>query len=249
MWQKKIEGDFDKAQHLAQQLKNEIRNNLKLTCSIGITPNKLLSKIASDFKKPDGLTTVKPEQIEQFLSSLKIREIPGIGRKTEDVFSQMNVNTIEELTMIDVFDLNKIFGRKTGGYIFNSARGIDNEAVKPRPPTIQFSKITTLKKNSKELEFLQENVQELCIQLNKLAMENNKMYRSIGIQFVNEDLSTKTKSRMLRNPGNNLEELKKIANQLLEEALVEQEMLVRRIGVRISEFSDVEGQSDITSYF
>ena len=229
---KKIDGDFDKAQHLAQQLKNEIRNNLKLTCSVGITPNKLLSKIASDFKKPDGLTTVKPEQIEQFLSSLKIREIPGIGKKTEDVFSQMNVNTIEELTMIDVFDLNKMFGRKTGGYIFNSAKGIDNEVVKPRPPTIQFSKITTLKKNSKELEFLQENVQELCIQLNKLAMENNKMYRSIGIQFVNEDLSTKTKSKMLRNPGNNVIELKKVASQLLEDALVDQEMLVRRIGVR-----------------
>ena len=246
---KKTEGAFDKAEHLAQQLKNEIRNKLKLTCSVGITPNKLLSKIASDFKKPDGLTTVRPEQIEQFLSPLKIREIPGIGKKTENVFLEMNVKTIEELTKIDVFDLNKMFGRKTGGYIFNSARGIDNEIVKPRPPTIQFSKITTLKKNSKELGFLQENVEELCIQLNKLAIENNKMYRSIGIQFVNEDLSTKTKSRMLRNPGNNLDELKKTAIQLLEEALTEQEMLVRRIGVRISEFSDVEGQSDITSYF
>ena len=246
---KKTEGDFDKAEHLAQQLKNEIRNNIKLTCSIGITPNKLLSKIASDFKKPDGLTTVRPEQIEQFLSPLKIREIPGIGKKTENVFLEMNVKTIEELTKIDVFDLNKMFGRKTGGYIFNSARGIDNEVVKPRPPTIQFSKITTLKKNSKELGFLQENVEELCIQLNRLAIENNKMYRSIGIQFVNEDLSTKTKSRMLRNPGNNLDELKKTAIQLLEEALVEQEMLVRRIGIRISEFSDVEGQSNITSYF
>ena len=246
---KKTEGDFDKAEHLAQQLKNEIRNNLKLTCSVGITPNKLLSKIASDFKKPDGLTTVRPEQIEQFLSPLKIREIPGIGKKTENVFLEMNVKTIEELTKIDVFDLNKMFGRKTGGYIFNSARGIDKEVVKPRPPTIQFSKITTLKKNSKELGFLQENVEELCIQLNRLAIENNKMYRSIGIQFVNEDLSTKTKSRMLRNPGNNLDELKKTAIQLLEEALVEQEMLVRRIGIRISEFSDVEGQSNITSYF
>ncbi len=246
---KKTEGSFDKAEHLAQQLKNEIRNNLKLTCSVGITPNKLLSKIASDFKKPDGLTTVRPEQIEQFLSPLKIREIPGIGKKTENVFLEMNVKTIEELTKIDVFDLNKMFGRKTGGYIFNSARGIDNEVVKPRPPTIQFSKITTLKKNSKELGFLQENVEELCIQLNKLAIENNKMYRSIGIQFVNEDLSTKTKSRMLRNPGNNLDELKKTAIQLLEEALTEQEMRVRRIGVRISEFSDVEGQSSITSYF
>ena len=246
---KKTEIDFHNAEHLAQQLKNEIRNKLKLTCSVGITPNKLLSKIASDYKKPDGLTTVKPEQVEEFLSPLKIREIPGIGKKTEDVFTQMNVRTIEELRKINIFDLNKIFGRKTGGYIFNSAKGIDTEIVKERPPTIQFSKIITLKKNSKELEFLRENVMELCVQLNKIAIENNKMYRSIGIQFVNEDLSTKTKSRMLKNPVSNEDELKKVANQLLEEALVEQVMLVRRVGVRISEFSDVEGQSSITNYF
>ena len=246
---KKTENDFHNAEHLAQQLKNEIRNSLKLTCSVGITPNKLVSKIASDYKKPDGLTTVRPEQVEEFLSPLKIREIPGIGKKTEDVFTQINVNTIQELREIDVFDLNKMFGRKTGGYIFNSARGIDMEIVKPRAPTIQFSKITTLKKNSKELEFLRENIEELCVQLNKMAIENNKMYRSIGIQFVNEDLSTKTKSKMLKNPGNNVNELKKVVNQLLEEALIEQEMLIRRIGVRISEFSDVEGQNTITNYF
>ena len=246
---KKTEIDFHNAEHLAQQLKNEIRNSLKLTCSVGITPNKLLSKIASDYKKPDGLTTVKPEQVEEFLSPLKIREIPGIGKKTEDVFTQMNVRTIEELRKINIFDLNKIFGRKTGGYIFNSAKGIDTEIVKERTPTIQFSKIITLKKNSKELGFLLENVMELCVQLNRIAIENNKMYRSIGIQFVNEDLSTKTKSRMLKNPVSNEDELKKVANQLLEEALVEQVMLVRRVGVRISEFSDVEGQSSITNYF
>mgnify|MGYP001156748221 CR=1 FL=1 len=245
----KTEMSFNNAQHLAQQLKNEIRNKLKLTCSIGISPNKLLSKIASDFKKPDGLTTVKPEQIQQFLSPLKIREIPGIGKKTEDVFAQMNIHTIEELSGIDVFDLNKMFGRKTGSYIFNSAKGIDTEVVKERPPTIQFSKIVTLKKNSKEIEFLREHMNELCAQLNKLAINDNKMYRSIGIQFVNEDLSTKTKSRMLKNPINNEIELKKIVNQLLEDALSEQTMLIRRIGVRISEFSDVEGQSSITSYF
>ena len=246
---KKTESNFDKAEHLAQQLKNEIRNDLKLTCSIGITPNKLLSKIASDYKKPDGLTTVKPEQVEKFLSPLKIREIPGIGKKTEGVFSQMNVNTIEELQGIDIFELNRIFGRKTGAYIFNSARGIYEESVKPRPPTIQFSKIVTLKKNSKDVEFLRENIVELCLQLNKLAIQNNKMYRSIGIQIVNEDLSIKTKSKMLKNSGNSIIELKKVVNQLLEEALVEQEMLIRRLGVRISEFSDVEGQSNITNYF
>ena len=246
---KKTEIDFHNAEHLAQQLKNEIRNKLKLTCSVGITPNKLLSKIASDYKKPDGLTTVKPEQVEEFLSTLKIREIPGIGKKTEDVFAQMKVSMIKELREIDIFDLNKMFGRKTGGYIFNSARGIDIDVVKPRAPAIQFSKITTLKKNSKEIEFLRENIEELCTQLNKIAIDNNKMYRSIGIQFVNEDLSTKTKSKTLRNPTNNVIELKKVVDQLLEDALTEQKMLIRRIGVRISEFSDVEGQSNITNYF
>ena len=245
----KTENDFHNAEHLAQQLKNEILNNLKLTCSIGITSNKLLSKIASDYKKPDGLTTVKPEQVDEFLSPLKIRKIPGIGKKTEGVFGQMNINTVEELRRINIFDLNKMFGRKTGGYIFNSAKGIDIEPVKPRASTIQFSKIITLKKNSKDQNFLQENIEELCVQLNQIAIDDNKMYRSIGIQFVNEDLSTKTKSRMLRNPVNDITELKKVVNQLLKEILIEQEMLVRRIGVRISEFSDVEGQSSITNYF
>ena len=245
----KTKNDFHNAEHLAQQLKNEILNNLKLTCSIGITSNKPLSKIASDYKKPDGLTTVKPEQVDEFLSPLKIREIPGIGKKTEGVFGQMNINTVEELRRINIFDLNKMFGRKTGGYIFNSAKGIDIEPVKPRASTIQLSKIITLKKNSKDQNFLQENIEELCVQLNQIAIDNNKMYRSIGIQFVNEDLSTKTKSRMLRNPVNDITELKKVVNQLLKEILIEQEMLVRRIGVRISEFSDVEGQSSITNYF
>ena len=245
----KTKNDFHNAEHLAQQLKNEILNNLKLTCSIGITSNKLLSKIASDYKKPDGLTTVKPEQVDEFLSPLKIRKIPGIGKKTEGVFGQMNINTVEELRRINIFDLNKMFGRKTGGYIFNSAKGIDIEPVKPRASTIQFSKIITLKKNSKDQNFLQENIEELCVQLNQIAIDDNKMYRSIGIQFVNEDLSTKTKSRMLRNPVNDITELKKVVNQLLKEILIEQEMLVRRIGVRISEFSDVEGQSSITNYF
>ena len=69
----KTEEDFDKASHLAQQIKNEIRDKVKLSCSIGVSPNKLISKIASDFKKPDGLTVVPPGKIDAFLEPLKIR--------------------------------------------------------------------------------------------------------------------------------------------------------------------------------
>ena len=75
------------------------------------------------------------------------------------------------------------------------------------------------------------------------------MFRSIGIQLVNEDLSTKTKSKMLKNPTNNITELEKISTQLLSESLIDQELLIRRLGLRISELTDMEGQSDITSYF
>ena len=148
-----------------------------------------------------------------------------------------------------MFELNKKFGRKTGTYIYNAVRGIDSNLVKPRPPTIQFSKIITLKENSKDLGFLSDNLKILCKDVNTISMEKQKMFRSIGIQFVNEDLSTKTKSRMLKNPINSGLELEKVSLQLLIDALENQELLIRRLGLRVSELTDAEGQSDITSYF
>jgi len=241
--------DFERASHIAQQLKNEIQKKIKMTCSVGVSPNKLISKIASDYKKPDGLTIIKPTEIMKFLGSLELRKIPGIGKKTESVFTDLNCRIIDDILKFDVFELNKKFGRKTGTYIYNCARGIDNNLVKLRAPTIQFSKIITLKENSKDLEFLSDNLKILCKQVNTISVEKQKMFRSVGIQFVNEDLTTKTKSRMLKNPTNSVAELEKVSLQLLIGALENQELLIRRLGLRVSELTDVEGQSDITSYF
>ena len=106
-----------------------------------------------------------------------------------------------------------------------------------------------MKENSKNLQFLSDNLKILCEQIHAITMEKQKMFRSIGIQFVNEDLSTKTKSKMLKSPTNSGIELEKISMQLLLEALDDQELMVRRLGLRISELTDVRGQSDITSYF
>ena len=194
----RTDSDFERASHIAQQLKNEIQKKIKMTCSVGVSPNKLISKIASDYKKPDGLTIIKPTEIMKFLGSLELRKIPGIGKKTESVFTDLNCRIIDDILKFDVFELNKKFGRKTGTYIYNCARGIDNNLVKLRAPTIQFSKIITLKENSKDLEFLSDNLKILCKQVNTISVEKQKMFRSVGIQFVNEDLTTKTKSRMLK---------------------------------------------------
>ncbi len=246
---KKAEENYEAASHIAQQIKNSIREKLKMTFSIGISPNKLVSKIASDYKKPDGLTIVSPDKVESFLESLKIRDIPGIGKKTEEKFAEMNIETIGQLRELDIFKLNQLFGRKSGTYIYNAARGIDEEPVAEREPSVQYSKIMTLKKDSKDFDFLLESLKEICKELHQVVVEKNKMFKSVGIQFFQSDLSGKSKSRMLRNPTSNLDELEKVSEQLLQEALEDQEKLIRRLGVKVSELSDIKGQSSIDSYF
>ena len=245
----RVNGDFNRASHLAQQIKNSIRDELKLSCSIGVAPNKLIAKIASDFKKPDGLTTVSRESVEKFLEQLKIRAIPGIGKKTEERLVQMNFETIKDLKKLDVFTLNKEFGRKNGTYMYNAVRGIDNEPVKERESSIQYSKIVTLKKDSKDYEFLAVNLAELCKELHMVLQKNNRMFKSVGIQFIQSDLTNKTKSRTLKNHTSSLEELQKNAKQILRDALEDQKNPIRRLGVKVSELSEIHGQSDITRYF
>ncbi len=246
---KRVGGDFLKASHLAQQIKNQIREKIKLSCSIGISQNKLISKIASDFQKPDGLTVVTPEKIEVFLDQLEIRAIPGIGKKTEERFLEMNFETLQELKKLDVFTLNKEFGRKSGTYIYNAIRGIDNEPVREKEGRIQYSKIMTLKKDSIDFQFLSENIKNLCSEVHTVVKKNNKMFKSVGIHIIQSDLSNKSKSRMLRNPTDNLEELQKNVEQLLKEGLENQKTAIRRLGVKVSELSEIKGQSNITNYF
>ena len=241
--------DWNKAKQLALKIKNEIKEKLNLTCSIGISQNKLISKIASDFQKPDGLTSVLPNKVDEFLESLKIGDIPGIGKKTEERFEQMNFQTIKDLKTLDVFSLNHEFGRKSGTYIYNSARGIDNDPVKKREPNIQFSKIMTLKNDSIDFEFILESINQLCNEVHQIISNKGKMFKSVGIQIIQSDLSNRTKSKMLKNPTQNLEELKKNTEQLLKEALEEQKIPIRRVGVKVSELSDLGDQSSITSYF
>ena len=246
---RRCQGNFQNARHLAQQIKNAIREKTKLSCSIGISPNKLISKIASDFQKPDGLTTIPPNQIEEFLNPLKIRKIPGIGKKTEKRLSELKIISIQDLKKMDVFTLNKEFGRKTGTFMYNAARGISHEPVKKREESIQYSKIATLKEDSKDYEFLSKNLDILCKEVHEIILKNNKMFKLVGIHFVQSDLSNKSKSKMLRSPSSSLEELQKNSDQLLKESLETQSITIRRLGVKVSELSENQGQRDITSFF
>ncbi len=246
---KRCNRNFQGAGHIAQQLKNTVRDAVKMTCTIGVSSNKLVAKIASDFKKPDGLTIIPPEKIESFLDPLPIRSIPGIGEKTEQKFLEMGLETISQLKRLDVFSLNSEFGRKIGTYIYNAARGIDDEPVSERQEATQYSRITTLKQDSKDYDFLAKDLERLCEDVHEAILKDKIVFRSVGIQFVQSDLSNKTKSKTLKNSTSSLEELKKTALQLLRESLEDQKMPVRRIGVKVSELSEFSGQDNITRYF
>lgn len=246
---KKTGGDFGTASHLAQQIKNRIREEVRLTCSVGVTPNKLVSKIASDAKKPDGLTVVEPGRVGAFLEQFAIRDIPGIGGMTGKKFSEMGLESIRDLKRLDIFRLQQMLGRKSGTYVYNAARGIDEGPVREREPSTQYSRIVTLKQDTKDWDFLHEPLEKICAQLRLTVLKNGRTFRSVGIQLLQSDLSSRTKSRTLRNPTNSLEELKKTAESLLAEALADQRMPVRRLGVKVSDLAEAGGQSSITSYF
>ncbi|MDE1861756.1 MAG: DNA polymerase IV [Thaumarchaeota archaeon] len=246
---RRTEGSFVNASHLAQQLKNAIRKRVRLSSTVGVSANKLLAKIATDFKKPDGLTVVEPSKAELFLDPLPIKVIPGIGKKSEDKFHDMGLKTVADLKKLDVFALNSLFGRKTGTYLYNAARGIDDTPVSPRGDPIQYSRIITLREDSRELESLSKDLERLCAEVHDSVIRDNLVFKSVGIQFVQEDLSSRTKSRTMKNPTSSLGELKKTALQLLKELLSDQRLRVRRLGVKVSDFTEVSGQADITKFF
>lgn len=240
--------NYDTALHIAQQIKNDIRTKLSLTCSVGISPNRLVSKIASGHQKPDGITLVRPNKIKDFLGPMKIRAIPGIGKKTEMYLKSIGIKTIEDLRERDVFVLVEALGRKTGTYMHNASLGQDETPVSERAPNVQYSKIGTLEHNSKDFGFISKSLPDLCLKVHSTLVSNARTFRTVGIQLINTDLTTMSRSVTLRKPTSSLDELERAAKELLADALVHKKTLVRRVGVRVSELGQATGQTNMDDY-
>lgn len=240
--------DFSKVEELANEIKQQLKDELKLSCSIGIAHNKLVAKIASDFRKPDGLTIVRPNEIQNFLANLNVSKIIGIGKKTEERLGELGVKTIGELAKLDVYTLTKEFGKKNGIYIFNASKGIDNEPVTEGESITQISRIMTLKKSSNSVEEMLNDLGSLCRDVHKSATEQGFSFKSVGIILILDDLSTRTKSRSLKSPSTNYDEMFRTAKVLLEEAVPESQLMVRRLGVKVSELIPSKGQDTLFKF-
>ena len=243
----RAERDCTRTKELALRMKKEILERERLTCSVGVAPNKLVAKMAADFQKPNGLTVVKPEEVKSFLSPLPIGELYGVGRKTEKVMSELGVKTVGDLAERRVEDLVRVFGRKLGVYFHNAANGIDETPVQERE-AVQISRITTLKRNTRDLEEIFRDLSELCKDVHERLVRGNLTSCSVGIVAVMENMSIQSRSRTLDFPTNELETIKEVCCELLEQFLKESTLKVRRIGVRVANLGKASAQKSLEDF-
>jgi len=242
--------DFGEAKELARELKNSIKKETGLTCSIGIASNKLLAKIASNFQKPDGLTVILPEQVTDFISKCDLNKIPGIGNKTRERLSEMGVRTISELSRLDSFKLSDVFGKKTAIYLHDAARGIDNERVKSHDSTKQIGRISTLKSDATQSSEMYDLLQDICRSVHKMIIDRNVAFKNIAILLILDTLANMTRSKSLKVYSTDLNELYLTAKLILNETMDnnDREIKVRRLGVKVSDLKDNLGQNTMSDF-
>ena len=233
---KKTNGDFEAAKALVQEMKSAVKQEVGITFSAGIGPNKLVAKIASDVQKPDGVTAVLPGEVERFLSPLPVDRLLGVGRKTTVKMDALGIKTIGDLAKYDAQKLLDVFGKNLGVYFHNAANGIDNEPVQETGEAESISRIATLKENTRDIAVIMEKISQLIEDIGKELAQKKLSFKQVGVIFIMTDLTAKSRMQTLEKPTNDIELLRKTARELLEKYLDESELEIRRVGVKVSHF-------------
>lgn len=231
------------AEALARQIKRDILEKMKLTCSIGIGPNKLVAKIASDFKKPDGLTTVKEEEVERFLSLLPVRKLLWVGRKTEQKLAALGIRTIGELADYDPSALSDAFG-SMGVQMHLMSRGIDRSEVEQREGIKSSSRDITFQEDTSDFDFVLKALDDLSQQVHKDVEGQGLFFKTVTVRVRYENFETHTHSKTLQLITNDSLELRKTARELIAPYL-RPNRKIRLISVRVSNFTSTQKQKTL----
>ncbi len=224
-------GSFVAAGQLAVAIKKEITEKQKLTCSIGAGHSKIVAKIASDYKKPDGLTVVEPSQVKEFLSPLPVRKIPGIGKKTEEELKIIGIETIGQLADCDIQRLLSRFG-KWSIYLHNLARGIDESEVREGECCKSISREITFEEDTADPRILNQTMEALAEDVHKALLEEGFIFKTLTIKVRYSGFITRTRAHTLERFTCGLDIIKATSRALLIEFLDGEK--IRLIGIRLS---------------
>jgi DNA polymerase IV (archaeal DinB-like DNA polymerase) len=185
--------------HVIEDFAISIKNKVKIECglltSVGIAPTKSIAKIASDFRKPDGLTIVPPAAVPNFLENLDVERISGIGTVTKKSLKHMGIDTIGQLARTDVQTLVHKFGYKYGLRMWKIARGLDEDPVRPRDEHVSLSTEYTLSEFTKDQERLLVYFNALTDDLFARIQRKGYRFRTVGIKLVHADFVVETRER------------------------------------------------------
>jgi DNA polymerase-4 len=226
------------ATRVAKTIREQIREELRLTASAGVAPNKFLAKIASDWRKPDGLFVIQPEDVSTFLPPLPVGRIPGVGKVTEARLKQSGIRTVGDLQLLELAALEDQFGRY-GVRLYELARGLDHSKVVPNRPTKSISAEDTFERDIPLAE-TESLIRRLAEKVWAASRNESRIARTVVLKLKTSEFNILTRSHTPPLPPATCEELAEIALSLRERIDLGAQQHFRLVGVGLSNFRDAE---------
>ena len=224
------------ATRVARAIRQQIRDELNLTASAGVAPNKFLAKIASDWRKPNGLFVIQPQEVESFLTPLPVGRIPGVGKVTEKHLAELGVRTVGDLRILDLAILEDRFGRY-GLRLYQLARGIDQSPVVSDRPTRSISAEDTFE-HDVSLDQTEPMIRRLAEKVWNASRRETRVPRTVVLKLKTREFNILTRSLTPAVPLASCEDLTAIALSLCDRVHRDPSQRYRLVGVGLSNFRD-----------
>lgn len=241
--------DFEEeTEGLARRIKQAVSQATGLTCSIGISPNKLLSKICSDLDKPDGVTILKEQEISKRIWPLPAKKINGIGPRANEKLASLNIHTIGELAAAPPELLIAHFGKSTGKWLHQSAHGIDERPVVISSEPKSISRETTFERDlhaKQDRPRLSEIFTALCHRLADDLIRKGYASKTIGIKVKYTDFQVVTRDLTLPTALHDGQSIRQAATECLRRVPLDQK--IRLLGVRAGNLVPLKNSAHTSS--
>lgn len=223
---------------VARTIREQIRRELNLTASAGVAPNKFLAKLASDWRKPDGLFVIQPEEVGGFLLGLPVERLPGVGKVTAEKLAKLQIYTVGELQALELSTLEQHFGRY-GVRLHELARGVDESPVIPDRPTQSISVEDTFETDVLLAE-LEPMIRHLADKLWSALQKELRIPRTIVLKLKTTEFQILTRSHTPSTPPSSCEQLTDIALKLRERVSLSPQQRYRLVGIGLTNFRESE---------